>query len=339
MPFPEPPAPDMNAAMPPEKPRRFPGEEECAAILVAADRTCCVCRVGSKAIQLHHIDEDRSNDDPANIAVLCTECHNQTLMKGGFGRRLDPAQVRRYKDEWNEIVAERVQAAAHASSAGEPIIGAPEQRSEDVIGRVLSEADRSPKIALRMIDAELNQEIRRILAGSGWGQGRHGWTLAQGVNRLFEIGVVSSSVAHSLTVFEDARDALVRGDPPVSQTEALSALDVGIFTYRSLTAIPLERHYVTGSKIPLFADSEGRHELKGVFGVELRSIGPRPRLPHDRIFPSTLDHFQPGMEVTWAWNNERTWGEAWYQSPETGKMTVAFGGSAEFAGLPLDDVT
>lgn len=271
--------------------------------------------------------------------MLCTVCHNQTLLTGGFGRRLDAAQVRRYKAEWDELVSERMRSTASASSAGEPVIGAPEQRPEDVIDRVLDQSELSPKVAVRMIDAELNQEVRRILAGSGWGQGRHGWTIADGVARLFELGVVSNSVGRSLGFFVEVRDRLVAGEPPVSRDDALSALDVGIFTYRALAAIPLERHYVVTAKIPMFSDPEGHEEIAGMFGVEIRSVGPRPRRPRSQIFATTLEHFRAGMEVTWTWNNARTWQRAWYQSPETGEMVVAFDGCIEFAGLALDDVT
>ncbi len=70
------------------RPRRYPTEDECAAILVAADRTCCVCRLSGRPVQLHHIDDDRSNPAPDNFAVLCLDCHNETLQRGGFGRQL-----------------------------------------------------------------------------------------------------------------------------------------------------------------------------------------------------------------------------------------------------------
>src|SRR3954468_722111 len=97
-------------------PRRYPSADDCAAILVAADRTCCVCRVGGRAVQLHHIDNDRSNADVDNFAVLCVDCHNETLRTGGFGRQLNAAQIRRYRDEWNDAVARRLQDAGRESS-------------------------------------------------------------------------------------------------------------------------------------------------------------------------------------------------------------------------------
>jgi len=38
---------------------------------------CAVC--GRHDPQLHHIDEDPSNNDPANLMPLCPNCHIQDI--------------------------------------------------------------------------------------------------------------------------------------------------------------------------------------------------------------------------------------------------------------------
>ena len=58
-------------------------------------------------IQIHHVDEDPNNNGFSNLAVLCMECHNDTQLKGGFGRKLNEALVIKYKDEWLERVKRR----------------------------------------------------------------------------------------------------------------------------------------------------------------------------------------------------------------------------------------
>lgn len=35
-----------------------------------------------------------------NLCVLCLECHNDTQLKGGFGRKLNSSLVIKYRDEW-----------------------------------------------------------------------------------------------------------------------------------------------------------------------------------------------------------------------------------------------
>ena len=69
-------------------------------VLFAADRTCCVCRERGKATQIHHIDENRNHNAFENLAVLCLECHNETQIEGGFGRKLNTPLVKKYRDKW-----------------------------------------------------------------------------------------------------------------------------------------------------------------------------------------------------------------------------------------------
>lgn len=71
-------------------------------VMFAADSTCCVCCENGKAVQIHHIDGNPSNNTLENLVVLCLEHHNQTQMSGGFGRKLDASLVTRYRDEWLE---------------------------------------------------------------------------------------------------------------------------------------------------------------------------------------------------------------------------------------------
>jgi hypothetical protein len=78
-----------------------------AQVQFLSDRTCCVCHEPGKPIQLHHIDENPSNHDPDNLAVMCLACHDLTQIRGGFGRKLDAAQVRLYRDDWYRTVAKR----------------------------------------------------------------------------------------------------------------------------------------------------------------------------------------------------------------------------------------
>lgn len=71
------------------------------------DHTCCKCNVRGLPVQIHHIDEDPSNNDPSNLAVLCSNCHDGTMISGGFGRKLNAPLVTQYRDEWIKRVANR----------------------------------------------------------------------------------------------------------------------------------------------------------------------------------------------------------------------------------------
>jgi hypothetical protein len=64
-----------------------------------------VCRGRGKPVQIHHIDDDPSNNSPNNLAVLCFDCHRDTQIRGGFDRKLDSDQIVLYRDDWHRFVA------------------------------------------------------------------------------------------------------------------------------------------------------------------------------------------------------------------------------------------
>ncbi len=87
---------------------RIPIPADIAAeVMFNSDSTCCICRERGKAVQIHHIDEDPSNNSLDNLSVLCLHCHNDTQVKGGFGRKLNAPLVTKYRDEWLSRVALR----------------------------------------------------------------------------------------------------------------------------------------------------------------------------------------------------------------------------------------
>jgi len=84
---------------------RIPVPDDVAAtVLFYSDRTCCVCRIPKKPLQIHHIDDNNSHNALENLAVLCLDCHTETQISGGFGRKLDAPQVKLYRDEWLEKI-------------------------------------------------------------------------------------------------------------------------------------------------------------------------------------------------------------------------------------------
>ncbi len=72
-----------------------------------SDRTCCVCNIRGKQVQIHHIDENPANNNLENLSVLCFDCHDQTMIKGGFGRKLESNQIIKYRNDWHERVKNR----------------------------------------------------------------------------------------------------------------------------------------------------------------------------------------------------------------------------------------
>ncbi len=82
-------------------------KEISALVLFLSDRTCCICRINGKPVQIHHIDSAPSNNQQENLAVLCFDCHHKTQIEGGFGKKLDAAQVKLYRDNWLRIIEKK----------------------------------------------------------------------------------------------------------------------------------------------------------------------------------------------------------------------------------------
>lgn len=104
--------------------------DTAAAVLFASDYTCCVCRDPGRPVQIHHVDENPSNNSEENLSVLCLLCHNDTQVKGGFGRKLNAKPVIQYRDDWvqrviyrrdkaDELAALRMAGSAAPSTEGE----------------------------------------------------------------------------------------------------------------------------------------------------------------------------------------------------------------------------
>jgi hypothetical protein len=77
-----------------------------AEVLFRQDRICCVCQEPGKRLQIHHIDGNPSNNSESNLAALCFDCHDDTQISGGFGRKLNAVQVTKCRDDWLQRIAD-----------------------------------------------------------------------------------------------------------------------------------------------------------------------------------------------------------------------------------------
>ena len=96
-------------------------EDISAEVLYVHHNTCCICNEPARRVQVHHLDEDPTNHNPENLAVLCLICHEETQLRGGFTKKLTEQVVRRYRDEWLKRVSER--RAIADQRATEKVIG------------------------------------------------------------------------------------------------------------------------------------------------------------------------------------------------------------------------
>jgi hypothetical protein len=71
---------------------------------------CCVCKSFGVGVELHHIDGDSSNTIDKNLALLCVLDHDAHHRPGQYPKlrhiELDPTEIARSKQEWEEFVRE-----------------------------------------------------------------------------------------------------------------------------------------------------------------------------------------------------------------------------------------
>jgi len=145
---------------------RLPIPEEIASdILFISDRTCCVCTQRGKEVQIHHIDEDTTNNNIENLCTLCFDCHNKTMIKGGFGRKLNATQILKYRSEWIERVKARKERADKIVSI-KNVAGEEKSQSEDILD-YKTKADSW--LLKKYLDKILIiQKAQLLIAQAGW---------------------------------------------------------------------------------------------------------------------------------------------------------------------------
>jgi hypothetical protein len=151
---------------------RIPIPESTAAeIEYLSDRTCCVCTIRGKPIQIHHIDENPANNLLDNLAVLCLECHNETMLNGGFGRKLKAIEIKKIKSEWIQRVQERRRRADDLASISS--VTGQEEHTESTDNDFLEyKTQNDSEILKQYLDKIIIvHEAQRTIAKTNWDTG------------------------------------------------------------------------------------------------------------------------------------------------------------------------
>ena len=135
----------------------------------------------------------------------------------------------------------------------------------------------------------------------------------------------------------DHYSKLVHGGQ-TEERNVLSAIDSGISILKSLQAIPREKSVVLYPTVTVYSDPGCTTELKGVKGVILETRSPGGARTSRRIYPSTRTHFKKGKQVSWEWNLQNVWNQAWYRDPESDEIKSAWHSAGEFIGRHLDEL-
>ena len=201
--------------------------------------------------------------------------------------------------------------------------------------KILAETGKSPRSALLLISANLEQRLRQLLAATGWHQSIPTKSFATAIDRLIRQGTLPEDIRGAFKLFREIRNKIVHGHV-ASDEDILSAVDSALVLLRALDAIPTEINVVYQTRIEIFSDAICSERLEG-HGLILEVTPPDRSAPSFRIFPTTRDHFKKGKRVAWEWDFKRNWGPAWYKD-SSGHVKKAWESAAEFIGRHLDDV-
>lgn len=211
-----------------------------------------------------------------------------------------------------------------------------EERVREIERRVLDEAARSPKVALMILSSEIEREVRRHFAMRGQLEKRATYPLSKAIDSLYEQSNLPPLASTAIEQFGHVRNRIVHG-VAASEEEAIRAIDSGLVIIRSIARIPTAHHRVHKVNVPIFADPQCSKPMNGK-AIILESIGHGAQAGSYQIFPTMRTHFQEGMEVTWEWDFNQQWQEAWYRDPESGKIKYAWSSSVEFAGRDINTI-
>ncbi len=256
-----------------------------------------------------------------------------------FGQELELGDSLQRLDESAGKINEKTATQPSITINASDSIAVRDQKVDDAITQILDEAGRSPKTALMLLAAQIEKEIRQLLATLGILGSRKNIGLRQGLEELASRygGQLPGFIPAAYNDFVQARNLIVHGGN-AEDKDILRAVDSGITILKGIRSLPHETYVVYRTDVDLFRDSFCRDPYKDVKGVILEVESTNSVEKIRRIYPTTQEHFKAGARVAWEWSDKNRWGAAWYADPDTNIATQAWGESIEFVGRLIDSV-
>lgn len=69
-------------------------------LLYDCRHVCCICQEKGGNVQIHHIDENKNNNNVDNLIVLCLNCHSRVSGNEGLGKKFSSGEIKKYRDNW-----------------------------------------------------------------------------------------------------------------------------------------------------------------------------------------------------------------------------------------------
>lgn len=205
---------------------------------------------------------------------------------------------------------------------------------------ILEEAVQSPSVAMMRLSIEVERQLRLILAATGQLQKYTGQSPTEALDLISktmdEGSVFPKALRGTLEGFWGLRNDVVHGH--VGQHLTIRAVDYGLRILKMLHSIPRRSYIIVDASIPVFSDPVGRTLREDVRGVILKTMGPHGGIEGFNVHPARRV-YSVGQSVSWEWDLRGPgWGETWYRNPPLGEIKLAWVGSLEFIGRPLEEI-
>lgn len=270
---------------------------------------------------------------PIVVLILLLSFRKEII---GLARRLQKGSFlgaeAEFGPELDQLQKEAARATQEAEAAVEMIGSAaesPTAKSNDLDAlraEVLAEAQRSPRLALMLLSAEIEKLARRV-AGETGGQYK---SLYASVRKWQEH--LPSHAGEAFRLFAAVRNRILHGGT-ASDEEILRAIDSGLALAAALRSLPTSKLVVLQAGIELFTDPECKVPADGK-GVMLSVKDPEGDT-EIQIWPTRRD-YGVGISVSPEWAFEKVWPATWYRHPDSGEVIHAWLQAAEFVGRNLD---
>ncbi|MGB7296561.1 MAG: hypothetical protein WBC70_13320 [Candidatus Aminicenantales bacterium] len=203
---------------------------------------------------------------------------------------------------------------------------------------ILEKAKDQPLEALARIRNLVEQELVDLMAAKGFSQYlESGFSFHKAITLLQNRENITKSTANSLRQFYDLTNNILRAQIETSEDELIRLIDLGSMLLNLIRAIPRETYEVYKPNVELYRDKECKVKYEDVTGLILRVISPGGTKEDYRIYPTTRNYLEAQI-LSWEWNLDKSWGEAWYRDPLTNEIKLAWSRAGEFVGRPLQEI-
>jgi hypothetical protein len=204
------------------------------------------------------------------------------------------------------------------------------------ITKILQQAVIAPKVALIMLQSELERQAHNAIATRGLLGGRRNISVSEALSQLSQLGL-PPYISDALRLFSDVRNKIIHGQA-ATDDDIIQAIDSGITILKAVSALPRSVNIVYHPSVDIFSDAMCTQVIADAKGLILETTSPDGAVKGFQIVPITMTRFQKGREVTLEYNLNRVWPETWYRDPDSEEIKHAWREAAEFIGRHLDDI-